>query len=1062
MGNNFCSICNNQTSIIEINQFSFNLVNNNNNKIKNEKRNMLDSSFISNISISSINSISLNRETNNSKQSLYEFNNLIYLIDKKTKNILIEHINKKSKIKEEIKNLFFISSFKDYNLHKKNGVYSIKDINFDDFGIPKEIYEGKGLNYIKRKNYIEVLFIKEMKMVKIFNDNNNINIIHNINNFNNIESFSKQVNKSNISNIFFLNKKGNDSKENSLTNYSSIIKKEKKDNFRFSSSKLNRNSVIIDKFNSVSLVNITEENGKNYLSSAKLIFHTLLLIAEEESNIIYLLKSKIDIKNIYEYYLINNTWLDKYKSIFNYNVIYNYYKEKFKKKELKKSDIINIIKRQPKILENIINKLNNKDFLYEFKDIKNLIHFEYHKSVKYNFKLKEISIPYNFNLINKKTLDLIIKQFNFKCLNSYKDKEEKAGECTCEFCENNFLKKYICYIGNETIFINNKDIDNNESHFFACTINMKNFSNNIIIKNKYLTLYDNNINLFNEINNYMNKGSRLKDYFIIKNLEKNIILQDIVDTNKKIVIGKIINIKLLLKQKEELEIISYKKRSTKTFINLEVSNLSTAFSTRKKTSKKVLNKFQPLLSYKKPSLIGLNRNGQPLFFNPILQCLSNIQELTNFFLFKYDFFQEENKKIKYPLSYYYSNLIKELWKKPSEEDSEINNYPYYKKSFLPFQIKEYIFKVNKSILFQQKNMFRELFLFIIGQLDKELYNYENEINNININDNIINISSQSSSSEDISSCEDEEKLLNHFRDEYYKKFNSIIQKNFYSEIQVSYQCLDCNLFKYHYELVNSFTFDLEKIKSNIMLKYKFRDIMKKILILNLSDCFENQEKPSILEENIFCQKCKLKTLQKQIRIIKSPNILVLFFKEKEISKIEFDISIDLQLNPFIHDKIYNNEKDSKNDNLCKRNSYDLICILTGPREKAKKGIYLAYCKNPVNNLWYCYNDSIVTSVDIQVLRDIKIPKLLIYRRKEVICLFFEINDEKRFDIEANMDMVFRNVISYLYVKYSWLKNLNISSFIYNGKDIDINKTISQNNLSNGSIIFCKRDLFLNI
>ena len=28
MGNNFCSICNNQTSIIEINQFSFNLVNN--------------------------------------------------------------------------------------------------------------------------------------------------------------------------------------------------------------------------------------------------------------------------------------------------------------------------------------------------------------------------------------------------------------------------------------------------------------------------------------------------------------------------------------------------------------------------------------------------------------------------------------------------------------------------------------------------------------------------------------------------------------------------------------------------------------------------------------------------------------------------------------------------------------------------------------------------------------------------------------------------------------------------------------------------------------------------
>ena len=1062
MGNNFCSLCNNQTAITEINQFSVNLVNNNNN-IKKEKMNMIDSSFISNISIPSINSLSLNREMNYSKQSLYDFNNLIYLIDKKTKNILVDHINKKSKIKEEIKDLFFINTFKDYNFHIKNGIYTIKEINFDDLGIPKEIYENNGLYYIKRKNYIEVLFTKEMKMVKIFNDNNNVNIIHNINNFNNIESFSKQINKSTNSNNYFLNKKGNESKDNSITNFSSIIKKEKKDNFGFSSSKLNRNSVIIDKYNSISLINISGEDEQNTLSSAKLIFHTLLLIAEEEFNMIYLLKSKIDVTNISEYYIINSTWLDNYKSTFNYREIYNIYKEEIKKRELKKSDIINTIKRQPKILESIINKLNNKDFMYEFNNIKNLIYFKYQKRVKYNYKLKEISIPYNFYLINKKTLDLIIKQFNFKCLNNDKDKD-KVNMCKCLFCKSNFLKKNLCYIGNETIFINNKDIDNNDSHFFTCTINMQNFINdNIKIKNKYLILFNNNLDLINEINNYFNKGNRLKDYFIIKNIDKNTILQDILDTNKTIIIGKIINIKLLLKQKEELEIVSFIKRSTKTSINLEVNNLSKAFSIRKKTTtKKILIKFQPLLSYKKPSLIGLNRNGQPLFFNSILQCLSNIQELTNFFLFKYDFFQEENKKIKYPLSYYYSNLIKELWKIPSEEDSVINNYPYYKKSFLPFQIKEYIFKINKSILSQQKNMFRELFLFIIGQLDKELHNYEDEINNININNNIINVSYKSSSSEDISSCEDEEKLLNQFRDEYYKKFNSIIQKNFFSEIQVSYQCLDCNLFKYHYELVNSFTFDLEKIKSNIMLKYKFRDIMKKILLLNLSDCFENQEKPSILEKNIFCQKCKLKTLQKQIRIIKPPNILVLFFKEKEVSKVEFDISIDLQLNPFIHDKIYNNENDSNNDNLFKRNSYDLMGILTSPKEKAKKGTYIAYCKNPVNKYWYCYNDSIVTSVDIQTLRDIKIPKLLIYRRKEVICLIFEINDEKRFDIEANMDMVFRNVISYLYVKHSWLKNLNISNFIYNGKDIDINKTISQNNLSNGSIIFCKRDLFLNI
>ena len=165
MGNNFCSLCNKQTTITEINQLSVNLINNrNDNQVNN---NIINTSSISNIneSISSINDLSLNQEINYSKQSLYQFNKLIYLIDKKTKNILINHMNKNDKIKEEIKDLFFINNYQDYKNIKRYGVFTIKDMNFDKLGIPKEIYIDKGLNYIKRNKYIEVLFIKEMKLV---------------------------------------------------------------------------------------------------------------------------------------------------------------------------------------------------------------------------------------------------------------------------------------------------------------------------------------------------------------------------------------------------------------------------------------------------------------------------------------------------------------------------------------------------------------------------------------------------------------------------------------------------------------------------------------------------------------------------------------------------------------------------------------------------------------------------------------------------------------------------------------------------------------------------------
>ena len=1071
MGNNACSLCNNQTSITSINRLSLNLQKSNNNN-KNRKLKLLESIKEKNIeSLMSLNDLSFSQEMDNSKQSLFDFNNLIYIVDKKTHNIINDNIKNKTKIKSQyIKDLLFICNYKDYLLYKDEGIFPINEFNLEKVGIPKEIYNNKGLNYFRNENYIEVFFVKEMKMIKILDlDNNeeknesnknkffnnkqinNINIIHNINNFNNIQSFSKNtiqiekdIQSDSISKNFYLIKQTKDNRNEELT----------------------LNNIKNELMNS-SIDSIISDNSLNMEldSIPELIFQTLLFLAEEENTLLNDLDSKISIKKVSDYYLISSVWLDEYKTTFNYNEIKNLYKDKIKNNNNYKNRIISekiindLINNNPVILDSIREQLNSN--LSKFKDFKKMRFSIENKNINNGGNMKLISIPYELSLINKNILDLIIRQFDFTCINVL----DKKDECDCEFCKSTFLKRYECYIGNHIMFIYNNNVKNKNFNYYLCK---NSDSNNISnIKLIYLFLFTKIEGFISEINNYFSQGKKLKEYLRIKGFDKNEIIQDLYDVYERNV-GQIINIKILINKEEEIILNNQLK-------NLEKNFMLRVRAKRNKTMKRGSLFTKPLLLYKKPALIGLNRNGQPYFFNAVLQCLSNIPELTNFFLCN-NFANDENAKVNYPFCYNYSQLINELWKKPSEEESEVNNYPYYKKSFFAFQIKEYLLNVNSSVLIQQKDVFRELFIYIIKLLDNELNQFESEkskkfraktlgirtrrktvLGNIRNNDtNKSNNQVNNSSSSESSYSDSEEQLLKDFRFEYHGKFNSVIQKNFYSEIEVFFHCIKCEIYNFHYEIVNSFTFDLEVIKNNFLVKYKFRDVMKKRIILNLEDCFEYVEKPNNILQILTCTKCDLNTLEKQIRILKSSNILVLFFKEKESLKIEFEIPFDLPLNAFIHDQ---NDYENKNHNNLKfkRNSYDLICVLCNPPDTTKKFKYIAYCKNPVNKCWYCYNDSIVSIVDLTFLKSVKIPKMLIYRKKEIIYLTFMTSDEKTFELEVNIDMFFKDVVSYLFIKHPCLEELNIAYFYFNDKELSLDKNLEQNNLHNGAIILCRED-----
>ena len=170
------------------------------------------------------------------------------------------------------------------------------------------------------------------------------------------------------------------------------------------------------------------------------------------------------------------------------------------------------------------------------------------------------------------------------------------------------------------------------------------------IKQQNLILQKDNEDVKKNILNLRNENKDLKEKEI--QLQKN--NEDLQNQNKELVEKEYLlqnNISDLKNQNQEI---------TNKNISLENDN------------KKIYDEY--LLLKKTPILVGLNNIGATCYMNATLQCLSNTDDLTNFFLDKFkDDLTDKNKII----SNAYYNVIKSLW------DRENNN-----KSFSPNEFKE--------------------------------------------------------------------------------------------------------------------------------------------------------------------------------------------------------------------------------------------------------------------------------------------------------------------------------------------------------------------------------------
>uniref|UniRef100_A0A6B2KZN0 Ubiquitin carboxyl-terminal hydrolase n=1 Tax=Arcella intermedia TaxID=1963864 RepID=A0A6B2KZN0_9EUKA len=183
---------------------------------------------------------------------------------------------------------------------------------------------------------------------------------------------------------------------------------------------------------------------------------------------------------------------------------------------------------------------------------------------------------------------------------------------------------------------------------------------------------------------------------------------------------------------------------------------------------------------------------------------------------------------------------------------------------------------------------------------------------------------------------------------------------------------------------SSFTFD------------EFQDLSLEISHLNtLEKCLDHFTAPEILEKkNAYaCQKCKTLTrASKRLTIHSPPAILVIHLKrfsmkatysriswDKNKYKLKYPSTLDLA--PFLSNKQNTSSKSPHSNATINNCTYSLYGVLIHEGHTMNSGHYYSYAKAS-NNLWYQFNDEMVSQVNAQeVLR--QEGYILFYKREGV-------------------------------------------------------------------------------
>ena len=358
---------------------------------------------------------------------------------------------------------------------------------------------------------------------------------------------------------------------------------------------------------------------------------------------------------------------------------------------------------------------------------------------------------------------------------------------------------------------------------------------------------------------------------------------------------------------------------------------------------------QIIIINQKPIIIGLNNIGATCYMNATLQSLSNTVKLTDYFLNKFQYNENDNSK---KISNEFYLLLKHLWKKNAK-----------KNSFSPTRFKEVLSEENPLFSGVAANDSKDLLNFLLERLHNELN--KKEINNQNENNNNINIDQVQLN---------EEMMKNMFFQDFTKKYRSIISDLFYYTMETKTQCLQCNYIKFNFQVNPFIEFPLEEVNKYCLSQNK---IMSLINIdgsnpeVNIYDCFEYYSKVDLMsgENQMYCNICKqcLNSYYQTILYILPKYLIINLNRGKNaVYQCQVNFPEELDLTNYV---VYK-------DTNTKFELYAVICHI-GP--SSMSGHFVAYCRNRMDQKWYLYNDAIVTLCQQPYEYQNKMPYILFYR-----------------------------------------------------------------------------------
>ena len=588
-----------------------------------------------------------------------------------------------------------------------------------------------------------------------------------------------------------------------------------------------------------------------------------------------------------------------------------------------KCQTLDIIKVNEQFGQNKFKKFNKRN---EFENIKEEDYFNDEDNIidrdlnSLNINLNQISQLYKEIKSTLSCNDISIKEIFNKNITKNKNLNNSPKNGIYNFLNNTLNNKNIGNINNK--YLHNVIINDNDERKFNIkynTINKENIENKIRNNSsdyKLKEIYKKNLT---ELNHNFNASPINNHYKKIRFFEPS---------PKKFNNKTFQNFDLNTKYKINTEYKQHKSNKTYEDIHTKAKNLLKSNENKQEKNQMInsMNRiFKPNNSFYLNKNYNLNNCANVLiyaygshFINATLQCLANIKQLVEYFLYnKREKKASFNEKL---LSNAFLEIMENLW-----ENKSIKGYIAI----------NFINIINKQFLLSSK----ELITFILDTLHQELNKSEN-----NKPDFYLQYFGN-----------DFDKYFQNFEKYYQKNFQSIISDLFYQKCDCKINCYNCNTLSHQIYLTNILTFSLEKVK-------EFNNINKKYISIN--DCFKYFKNSEY--EIIKCTKCKKEDFLGIINnLLVASKVLIIYIDR--INKLENKIVIDEEID--LSNYFYYKKNGSK---------YELISIMTFLEDDQ----FIAFCKSFVDNKWYKYEDSKVTQSSFKEVKSKGYPELLFYSLKE--------------------------------------------------------------------------------